>query len=97
MYNIYIIYICMYIYIIYTDIYIYIYCIYVMDIYLYRYINVKLITTNSWRMLNANSITLCVLWDFHTIFGWIQFIINLENRKYIILFKNYSNVDVKIL
>ena len=38
----------------------------------------------------------CNSCDIRPIFGKIQVMLNLENRKCIMLFKNYSNVDGKI-
>ena len=38
----------------------------------------------------------CVSGDVHPIFGWIQFILNLKNKKYTMLFKDYLNIDSKI-
>ena len=38
----------------------------------------------------------CNSCDIRLIFGRIQVMLNLENRKCIMLFKNYSNVDGKI-
>ena len=72
--------------------------VYVYDIYIYIYIYIYM-SINNWLTDNNNVSIIplhCTLWGFHPIFGWMQFILNLENRKYIILFKNNSNVDGKI-
>ena len=77
-------------------------CIYYIYIYIYIYIyNVNWIVTNPGRVLNVyNKFSIialhCASWDFHPIFGSIQFILNLGNRKYTTLCKTYLNAHGKI-